>query len=219
MSVLAIRFPHYRKYGKRSNFNDACSDLKQAVTMNKTICLLALLFLIGMTVGAVVSRNAGFRSISHLDFLFAGNFKARLNQPFVAIFSASFASAFLFILACFLCGLSIWGAFLLPAIPFFRGFGLGLTSGFLYAAYGWKGFLYNLSVILPGAFLCCIAILFGTMEGIRYSRSLALHRVYAPGGKPIRIYVTRFAGILGCACVAAIIDTLMSALFGGFFSF
>jgi stage II sporulation protein M len=223
MSVLAIHFPHYRphyrKYGRKSSFMDLCNDIKQAIIMNKAICLLALLLLAGMTVGAVVSRNAGFRSISRLDFLFAGNFKARLDQPFVTIFSASFASAFLFILACFLCGLSIWGAFLLPAIPFFRGFGLGLTSGFLYATYGWKGFLYNLSVILPGAFLCCIAILLATLEGMRYSRSLALHKVYAPGGKPIRTYITRFAGFLGFACVAAIVDTLMSALFGGFFSF
>jgi hypothetical protein len=92
-------------------------------------------------------------------------------------------------------------------------------AGFLYATYGWKGFLYNLSVILPGAFLCCIAILLATLEGMRYSRSLALHKVYAPGGKPIRTYITRFAGFLGFACVAAIVDTLMSALFGGFFSF
>lgn len=219
MSVLAIRFPHYRKYGKKSRSIDLLNSLKQAILMNKAICLLALLLLAGMAVGAVVSRNAGFRSISRLDFLFAGNFKARLDQPFVIIFSASFASAFLFILACFLCGLSIWGAFLLPVIPFFRGFGLGLTSGFLYAAYGWKGFLYNLSVILPGAFLCCIAILIGTLEGMRYSRSLALHKIYSPGGKPIKIYITRFAAILGCACVAAILDTLMSALFGGFFAF
>lgn len=219
MSVLAIRFPHYSKYSKKSGFGDLCNCVKQAITMNKAICLLALLLLAGMAVGAVVSRDAGFRTISRLDFLFAGNFKARLNQPFVMIFSASFASAFLFILTCFLCGLSMWGAFLLPAIPFFRGFGLGLTSGFLYSAYGWKGFLYNFSVILPGAFLCCIAILIGTLEGIRYSRSLALHKVYAPGGKQIRSYVTRFAAILGCACVAAIVDTLMSAMFGGFFAF
>lgn len=218
MGVMAIRLPRRRKYGKKAVLG-LRSDVTAAFRENKAICFLALLFLAGMVVGAIVARNAGFRSISRLDFLFAGNFKAKASQPFLTIFSASFASAFLFVLACFLCGLSMWGAFFLPVIPFFRGFGLGLTSGFLYVTYGWKGFLYNLSVILPGAFLCCFAILAAALEGIRYSRALEAHRAPATGGISMRNYVTRFGAILSCACVAAILDTLMSALFGGYFSF
>ena len=218
MSVMAIRFPQRRKYGKKAMVG-VRKDLVSAIRENKALCLLSLLFLAGMVVGAVISRNAGFRSISRLDFLFAGNFKARASQPFLMIFSASFASAFLFVLACFLCGLSMWGAFFLPVIPFFRGLGLGLTSGFLYVTYGWKGFLYNFSVILPGAFLCCLAILMATLEGIRYSRMLEAHKGPMAGGISMRNYVNRFGAILACACVAAILDTLMTALFGGYFSF
>ena len=216
MSVTAIRCLTRKKEAQRCSF---ANDLKDTIQKNRAIFLLALLFLAGMVFGAVYSRSAGLRSLSRLDFLFAGNFKARAAQPLVTIFSASFASSFLFVFACFLCGLSMWGAFFIPVIPFFRGFGLGLTSGFLYVTYGWKGFLYNLAVILPGAFFCCLAILAASLEGIRYSRSFAAHRGTITGEIPMKSYALRFGAILAWACVAAILDTLMSALFGGCFSF
>lgn len=215
MTVTAIK---YRKKGKAARC-DFRNDLKNAIIENRAIFLLALLFLAGMSLGAFYSGSAGLRSLSRLDFLFAGNFKARTAQPFISVFIASFASAFLFIFACFLCGLSMWGAYFIPAIPFFRGFGLGLTSGFLYVTYGWKGFLYNFSVILPGAFFCCLALLAASLEGIRYSRSLATHSTAAASEMPIRSYALRFGAILAWACIASILDTLMSALFGGCFSF
>ena len=217
MSVTAIRCK--RKGKAKASYCDFTSDLKDAIRANRAMFLLALLFLAGMAFGAVYSRSAGLRSLSRLDFLFAGNFKARAAQPLITIFSASFASAFIFVFACFLCGLSMWGAYFIPVVPFFRGFGLGLTSGFLYVTYGWKGFLYNLAVILPGAFFCCLAILAASLEGIRYSRALAVHRTAAAGEMPMRSYVLRFGAILAWACIAAVLDTLMSALFGGCFSF
>ncbi len=179
--------PLIREKGKAARC-DFANELKNAIMKTGRYFFLRCCFLPAWSLGAVYSRSAGLRSLSRLDFLFAGNFKARAAQPLVTIFSASFASAFLFIFACFLCGLSMWGAFFIPVIPFFRGFGLGLTSGFLYVTYGWKGFLYNLAVILPGAFFCCLAILAASLEGIRYSRSLATHRAAAAGEMPIRSY-------------------------------
>jgi stage II sporulation protein M len=216
MSVTAVRCRRVRAGNKARG--DFLWELKSTVRTNRAMFLLAAVFLAGMICGAIYSRSADLRTLSRLDFLFAGNFKARAAQPLLSIFSASFASAFLFVLACFLCGLSMWGAFIIPAIPFFRGFGLGLTSGFLYVTYGWKGFLYNFAVILPGAFFCCLAILASSLEGIRYSRSLVAHGTTA-GEIPIRNYLLRFGAILAWACMAAVLDTLMSALFGGCFSF
>ncbi len=218
MSVTAITC--IRRGKKKSAPRcDFAGDLRNAIRENRAVFLLALLLLTGMAFGAFYSGSAGLRTLSRLDFLFAGNFKARAAQPLVTIFAASFASAFLFVFACFLCGLSMWGAFFIPVVPFFRGFGLGLTSGFLYVTYGWKGFLYNLAVIVPGAFFCCLAILAASLEGIRYSRALAAHRTSASGELPVKSYALRFGAILAWACVAAVLDTLMSALFGGCFVF
>ncbi|HEX3017766.1 MAG TPA: stage II sporulation protein M [Caproicibacter sp.] len=216
MGVIAIR---YRNRNRRKALNSLGKDLLSAIQENQAMFLLSLILLAGMILGSIYARNAGFSALNRLDFLFAGNFKARLSQPFLMVFTASFASSFIFIFACFLCGLSMWGAFFIPIIIAFRGFGLGLTSGYLYSAYSWKGILYNLGVILPGAFVCCFAILLASLEGVRYSRMLAARSPGSVSGITLKSYILRFGAILGLACAAAIIDTLLSALLGGCFSF
>lgn len=206
-----------RGFRKKSAF---CGhDMLKAARLNWDLVLLAVVFLAGMAVGAVYARNADTQALERLDFLFAGNYKARMTSSFLSIFSASFASTFLFIFACFLCGLSLWGMLLIPFIPFFRGFGLGLTSGYLYAAYGGYGVLFNLAVILPGAFFCCLAVLLAAREGVGFSHLLASSASKAANHAKLKIYVLHFGAALGVAFVAALTDLLFSACFGGLFSF
>lgn len=205
--------------GIRKNSTFCGREMLKAARLNWELVLLALVFLAGMAVGAVYARNADTQALERMDFLFAGNFKARLTASFLSIFTASFASAFLFVFACFLCGLSMWGVLLIPFIPFFRGFGLGLTSGYLYAAYGGLGILFNLVVILPGALACCISVLLAAREGIGFSRLLASCGSKTINQAKLKIYVLQFGAILGVAFLSALIDLLLSACFGGLFSF
>lgn len=191
----------------------------QAVRANRGTVLLALLFLAGMALGAVYARNAGSAVLDELDFLFAGNFRARSSGPAYSVFFASFASSFLFLFLCFLCGLSLWGSFFIPLIPAFRGFGLGLTSGYLYAVYGGKGVLFNLVVLLPGAFFCCLSILFAAREGIRFSRLVAGRGELGVNGSQVRLYSLHYGAYLGLALLSALCDLFFSACFGGLFSF
>jgi stage II sporulation protein M len=217
MSMITIR---------HSFMNDSKKNLKfffDAVRVNYVLVLFSVFLISGMIFGAIFARNAGFTALNKLDFLFYSNFKTRAVQPFASVFSASFASSFLFILFCFLCGLSMWGMFMIPAILFFRGFGLGLTSGYLYAAYGSNGILFNLAVILPGAFVCCLAILLAAREGTRFSRRIASYGTSTQSGTisraNMRLYLLRFGAILGIAFLAALIDLFFSACFAGMFSF
>lgn len=195
----------------------------EALRENYGLVLLSVFLICGMVLGAIFARNAGISALSKLDFLFYSNFKSRAAQPFITIFSASFASSFLFILFCFLCGLSMWGMFIIPGVVFFRGFGLGLTSGYIYAAYGGNGILFNLAVILPGAFICCLAILLAAREGTRFSRKIASCGASAQNGTisrgNMRLYLLRFGAILGIAFLAALMDVFLSACFAGMFSF
>lgn len=195
----------------------------QALRENYVLVLFSLSMICGMIFGAVFARNADFAALNKLDFLFYSNFKARAAQPIISIFSASFASSFIFILICFLCGLSMWGMFITPAVLFFRGFGLGLTSGYLYAAYGLMGVLFNLVVILPGAFVCCLAILMAAREGSRFSRIIASCGTLPQRGTisppKIKPYLLRFGAILMIAFLAAVLDVVFSGCFAGMFSF
>ncbi|TGJ76513.1 stage II sporulation protein M [Caproiciproducens galactitolivorans] len=190
---------------------------------NRELVFFSVFLICGMAFGAVFARNADMITLKKLDFLFYSNFQSRAGQPMSTVFSASFASSFLFIFVCFLCGLSMWGMLFIPAVLFFRGFGLGLTSGYLYAAYGGKGVLFNLSVILPGAFVCCIAILLAAKEGARFSRVIASCSAGAGkkaiGPPKMKPYVLRFGAILTVAFSAAVFDVLFSGCFAGMFSF
>ena len=132
------------------------------------LVFLGLFLITGLILGVIFIRNADYSLLKTLDFVFFSNVKARSALPVLSIFVASLASSFLFLLFCFLCGLSIWGAYCVPLAPLFRGFGMGITAGYLYAAYGFQGFLFHLAVILPGASICLIAILIASRESMLF---------------------------------------------------
>lgn len=216
---------------KRTNFNrhlwnKSIFDKKsffEALRNNRALVFLSVLLLCGMVFGAIFARSAGSGALEKLDFLFLSNYKARISQPWTSVFMASLASSFVFILFCFLCGLSMWGMFCIPAIPFFRGFGLGLTSGYLYAAYGLKGILFNALVIIPGAFVCILSILFAAREGIQFSKKIAACGVMVEkkgySWPPLKAYFSHFGAVIVIAFAAAVIDLLMAVCFAGIFSF
>ena len=190
--------------------------------------ILAVLLLCGIGGGALFIRYADFSALETLDFLFFSNFQGRTSSALSGVFIASLASAFSFILSCFLCGLSIWGAFLIPFIPFFRGFGLGMTAGYLYTNYSWQGFLFYIAVILPGALLCCVSVLLASREGIRFSRRMSLkHRPVTDKTQTeslfqklsTKTYLIRFMFVIGLALLAALIDVVTTASFSGLFPF
>ncbi len=216
MNVVFVR---HRRRRHIASSRHRGKELLNAARENWRMVLLALILLSGLVLGAIYARTAGFQALDRLDFIFAGNFRARKTEPYLSIFAASFASSFLFVFACFLCGLSMWGIVFVPAVLIFRGFGLGLTSGYLYAAYGWKGILYNLSVILPGAFFCCLAILMAALEAMRFSRLIASGSGNASARGGLKNYAGRFGVILLIACFAAGIDLLLSICFGWMFVF
>lgn len=216
-----IRISPGKRY--RQGENDWLKFFVRSLRENEALVLLALFLICGLVCGTLFAKNAENTWLDKLDFLFFSNFKARAAQPVLSVFSASFASSFLFILFCFLCGLSMWGMFLIPVVVFFRGFGLGLTSGYIYASYAWEGVLYNLVVILPGALFCCIAILLAAREGTRFSKRMAVYGSSAQSGtisrNNLKLYLMRFGTILAIAFLAALIDLLLSACFASLFRF
>ena len=174
-----------------------------------------LVLLVGMIVGAIAAKNADENLLSQLDFLFASNFKARLNQPAGNTFVASLASSFLFLFVIFLSGCSLWGCLSIPLVTFFRGFGLGILTGYLYYSYGWHGFLFHLLVVLPGMFLSSIGIAYGGEKSIRL---LTAQRKENTG---ISINFKQYFFYMGKACMiitsAALLDMICTACFSGLF--
>ena len=181
-----------------------------------------MVFLCGEIFGSVFSKTADLSLLGKLDFIFYSDFTRRASQTLGSIFVASLASSFIFILCCFLCGLSAWGLFFIPFVPFFRGFGIGVTAGYLYAAYGFEGFLFHAVVILPGAFVCVLSILYAAKEGIQISKRIASQCLFVQksgGDIKIHAYLSKYGMIVVLAAVSAVLDIIMSACFSGAFSF
>ena len=187
------------------------------------LVFLGLFLIAGVILGVIFIRNADYSLLKTLDFVFFSNVKARSALPVLSIFVASLASSFLFLLFCFLCGLSIWGAYCVPLAPLFRGFGMGITAGYLYAAYGFQGFLFHLAVILPGAFICLIAILIASRESMLFSKKIHLGRKTeeqeAQPKNNVRHFFIRFSILTGILIIGALVDVLTTVCFSGLFVF
>ena len=187
------------------------------------LVFLGLFLIAGLILGVIFIRNAEYSLLKTLDFVFFSNVKARSALPVLSIFVASLASSFLFLLFCFLCGLSIWGAYCVPLAPLFRGFGMGITAGYLYAAYGFQGFLFHLAVILPGAFICLIAILIASRESMLFSKKIHLGRKTeeqeAQPKNNVRHFFIRFSILTGILIIGALVDVLTTVCFSGLFVF
>lgn len=191
-------------------------ELKNSLSQNRIQVVFAIILSIGVACGALFSRTAGLNTLKKLDFLFNSNYTMRSGTPALSVFVASAASSFIFIFVCFLCGLSVWGAFFAPLVPMIRGTGLGMTAGYLYATYGFHGGLFYAVVLLPGAYCSCIAILLAAKEALIFSRKLSSAGLSERGEAPKFVnYLSQFVRVLALAFLGAGLDVLCSWIFAG----
>lgn len=195
------------------------NKVKREIAGKGVLLVLTGVLLAGMVCGALSARSADEELLSKMDFLFYSNFQMKAQQAMLSVFAASLTSTFLFLLADFLMGMSIWGAAFLPIVPFFRGLGMGLSSGYLYAAYSWKGVLFHLAVMLPGMVLSSVAILLSAKEGMRFSKDLTgacFSCGRGRGASPVfHDYLLRNGMILAIGAVAALFDMMLTTLLAG----
>lgn len=200
------------------------ADIHYYISRYGVYCFLSLFLLVGMIIGAVMARNADKNLLDSLDFIFATNFESRAEQSIMVTFAASMTSCFLFFIGEVLSGLSAWGIIGLPVIILFRGMGVGLCSGYLYGNYGFKGIGFYLLVMLPGVLISTVALLAQGKESINFSRSiwskLCKKETHLKSSEPVLSkYLINSSYVLIATAIAALVDSLLSTFFSGFFSF
>ena len=190
---------------------------------NKLLFFLGLLLFAGIVFGAVSSRTADALLMKRLDFIFQTNFDLRTEQGWFAAFVSSFASSVIFLLLLLLLGLSLWGGVLTAAVPFFKGYGYGLSVGYLYAAYGLKGIFYNILVILPGMFLSALVLTASAVlswkNAFRLCASFLRISAGSDGHGQLRDYRTAMLRCLVVCALAAVLDMLCALCFSWIFQF
>lgn len=181
------------------------------VKKNLSSILFTLCYTVGVVWGACISVGAEDEFLSRMDFLFTTNLDTRLSMGMFSCFAAHFASNFIFFAAAVLCGLSIWGVGVLPFVVAFKGFGTGLTAGYLISAYGLKGIGFYIAVVLPGAFVFSLALVFMSSDcslmSIRLARSLfSKNRSTVPVFMYLKGYFFRCTWFLFLSALGALCD-------------
>ena len=181
----------------------------------------ALLVLAGTFLGAFLARRADASVLEKLDFLFNSNFAQRADTPSIRVFLASAASVSFFLIAEFLTGLAVWGVGVVPLLPFVRGLGLGMTGGYLLFTEGSWGFVFYLSVLLPGAFFSCLSVIWEASFAMRFSwqlrkSGLTDSEMEAPH---ISTFLQQTGKALLLGFVGAAVDTLTATAFAPYFPF
>lgn len=184
----------------------------------------AVSLILGMAFGSVYAQSAGENIYNGLDFLFTTNLEARLSQNFIGTFCACFASNFIFVLAVFLLGITPWGIPFIPLVCMFKGFGGGLSGGFLFAAYSFKGLLFYLVILLPGLFVFSLALISQSCMAFYMSKRI-FHVLFIKDQNPIPMhagmlfYLQRSLLMLLAALACAVLDTLLWCAFAPMFAF
>ena len=198
-------------------------SVRSFIIRNGLFVMFIMLLFGGVLWGALNSRSADEALLKRLDFILQTNYSLRCTQGLISAFVSSFASSVMLTALCLLSGLSIWGFIPALMIPFFKGYGYGLSVGFLYGAYGFKGVLYNLLVILPGAFISSAVIAAASLNAFRSSVRSAAYLFRAPvkddPREQLRRYLIKMLKLSLLGLAASIVDVLCAFCFFFFFDF
>lgn len=211
----------FSSFSKKQSFKGFYNFVKN----NLSMCILFAFLMLGIVTGSVMSKDADAEMISGLDVLFNGNLSMRMGQSIVENFITSFTSYFIFVLMSFLLGLSLWGSAVIPFVVMLRGFGTGLSGGYLCARYGVLGFSFNAFVILPGVFVSSIALVLISREAISFSMGMiskfSTLKFFTKYDKGIQMktFLVRTGMLIFLVVVASAIDVFLTKMFAGFFSF
>lgn len=183
--------------------------------------LLAAAVFVGVVFGAVCAGKADRSLIDGLDIIFISDFESRCNQTVLSSFMAGLTANFIFFTAIFLLGLSVWGSMGVPVVIAFKGFGMGLTGGYLYKCYSFSGVGFFLLVMLMGYVASTLALIFQGKVAIGFANSLfaKVRGIAHNEDETFYRYITTSSFMLIALSISAMADAILNFLFAGIFTF
>jgi Integral membrane protein DUF95. len=189
----------------------------------KLVISFAIVLLLSMIFGSIYANYINLNIIKKLDILFLSDFDNRNNQGIIYTFISSFSSNFLFWLEMAFLSTSLFGIILTPLILIFRGVGLGLTAGYLYLIYSFKGVVFYILVLLPGIFISSVCFIFMLINSEKFSIKVTKQFISKSPQQPLRedmiIYIKKSSFILFALAISSICDMIFMKLFSCLFTF
>ncbi len=218
VSVKGIVFSFKKSHSTAKRLRFHMPDVVSAFRKSGVTVMFVILLLSGLAFGAAYAHGADDSTLQSLDFLFTTNLDARMSKGALGIFSACFASDFIFVTAIYLFGLAPWGLPFQLFTVLFKGFGTGLTAAYLIIKNGLNGLGFYLLVLLPGTFLFCIALT--GFSALAFPFSIRQFKQIVSKNPPDGVlrehflrYSSRFVSALIMTFCASLLDTVLWTLF------
>ena len=198
-------------------------SLKRFLSLYGLYVFYIATFIFGIIFGAVSFSKIDASAFELLDLLFMTNMEESLKLSAFEIFCASFASNFLFVFSAFLLSFTAWGILCLPILCAVKGYGIGISSAFLFSQYSFSGIGFFILVILPGTVLFLFAFLLALRES--FSHSLIVLKMYFPSFSDVLLlrhlkpFFFRYFLVAVFTVVSALFDMMLWVLFANLFKF
>lgn len=190
---------------------------KSSVLRNhQKLIMLTLVFICGLFVGAVTVKNTGTVFGDSLKSLVENYYTARGAQSVLQNFFSAFGAECVFLLFAMFLGVCVVGEPLLWILPFVKGLGVGILSGYLYQVFTLQGLTYFAVFILPSSVLTSAALLLGCKESILMARDLNRILLAGEGHSSInmfKLYILRYLVLLASILFCAALNTATFLLF------
>ena len=183
-------------------------------TSDKNVILilgLMFLFLLGEFIGTVIFRIIKFDRNNNLIEMFFYN---RLESTFLQTVINSFSGTFVLIALCIFLGM---GAFAQPLefmIPLFHGIGIGILLSDTYFAYGIKGIICSVFLIVPYSVLSSFIVIIAVREAVRMSNALSRNIINSNEHVKIdlNLYLTKYIILLFLLIILSVLNALVTFL-------
>ncbi len=223
MKSIVVSMNRSEKIYNAKPYSPLKADIKAFLKRYGILSFFITLLFLGMILGVVRAGQTSGEIMNGIYVFFSGGMIPSETASPVVSFADSFSVSFLFLAVLFCLSLSAPGVVLIPGVIFFRGYEYGIISGYLCVTYGLKGLVYYIAVILSGAFISSMALIYASQYCIDFSLSV-LYTFFGKSttdGQPLR---SKFGELtLNCCYMlivisfASLTDVLLQRLLGIFF--
>ncbi|SDN43173.1 stage II sporulation protein M [Acetanaerobacterium elongatum] len=200
------------------NSRTYASDVLKFVLRNRLVYGMFALFLVGIAAGSLTVKYCNEPIAGELATVLSGYISKRVEQTFLSAFLSSFTVNFLILFLLFFLGFCAIG---IPFIMFAstaKGFSLGVSIGYLYAACGTTGIWYAVENLVPVSLIASFAIILACASSYKLSGiyfSLFSNKNESSIAIAAEAYLTRYIVYTVLIFIAALVDGLCCSLFGG----
>lgn len=186
---------------------------------NSRVYFLEVLFSIGIIIGAAAINN-DFEVTEKLSSIIDSLILLKNGQGFIHNFCNSLTICIFLMAVNLFLGFSLIGYPFIIWLPFMRGMGIGMVSGYLYSVYKLSGLGYSVLIIYPGAVVATFSFILACNASCEYSKNAYAKAIKGRGQfekGETAVYIMKTLILTGIGAASALIDALTAAAFSRFF--